>query len=83
MRVKNVNNLCEVRQRPGQPINLVDDHPVDLTPHHLKPGQSRAHGRGHRGLNGAVYFACTLFLGWKSSRKSAARSFGKPGKIRA
>ena len=41
--------------------------------HHLKPGQSRAHGRGHRGLGSPVCFACTLFLGWKSSRKSAVR----------
>jgi hypothetical protein len=48
--------------------------------HHLRPGQSRAHERGHRGLGGPVCFACTLFLGRKSSRKSAVRSLSWAGK---
>jgi hypothetical protein len=34
------------------------------------------------GLNGALYFACTLFSGWKSSRKkTATRRFDRSGKI--
>jgi hypothetical protein len=43
--------------------------------HHLRPGQSRAHGRRHRGLGSPVCFACTLFSGWKSSRKSASQGW--------
>jgi hypothetical protein len=35
------------------------------------------------GLNTANYFACTLFSGWKSSRKSAVRRFDRSGKISA
>ena len=29
MRVEQFHQLCEIRQRPGQPINLVDHHDVD------------------------------------------------------
>ena len=41
--------------------------------HRLKPGQSRADGNGQRGLNSPVRFACTLFVGGKSSRKLPVR----------
>jgi hypothetical protein len=48
-------------------LEWIENHPRFV--HHLRPGQSRSHRHGHRGLNGALYFACTLLLSWKSSRK--------------
>ena len=37
------------------------------------PDKGRANRGASRGLNGPGSFACTLFLGWKSSRKSAVK----------
>jgi len=34
--VENVDDLDEVGQRPGQPVNLVDDHHIDLTRAHIR-----------------------------------------------
>ena len=36
MLVENVDDLGEVGQRPGQPVNLVDDHHVDLARAHIR-----------------------------------------------
>ena len=36
MFVENVDDLGEVRQRPGQPVDLVDGHPVDLARAHIR-----------------------------------------------
>ena len=37
------------------------------------PGKAGLTGMDIEGLNGALYFACTLFSGWKSSRKKKRR----------
>src|SRR5260221_1528394 len=59
MPVENVNDLGEVRQRPGQPVNLVDDHHIDLTCAHIRqqPLESRAFHRCAREPSVVIHFA--------------------------
>ena len=53
MLVEDLDDLGEVGQRPGQPVDLVDDHHVDLARAHIRqqPLECRPlHGRRPRSL---------------------------------
>ena len=59
MPVENVDDLGEVRQRPGQPVDLVDDHHVDLTRAHIRqePLESWPFHRCARETSVVIHFA--------------------------